>query len=250
MKPNILYLDIELAPIEAFVWSPWDQNIAPNQVKRDWSILSFAYKAPGASKTAFFSTRGQRDVRKDKSLCRRLYELLNWCDILITHNGKKFDVKKINARLIKHGFPEPSHYAHIDTLQLAKKKFGFTFNSLEHLAKFLGVAAKYKSKKFIGQDLWTACLAKNSAAWDEMEKYNKQDILTGLAVYEKLKPWGTGINWVAYGVKCCKSPHLIKQKRKVVKKGWYQQYQCKSCGSWFSDKENLIPHSKKRLSST
>jgi len=37
-KPKILLFDIETAPILAYTWDIWDQNIALNQIKQDWFV--------------------------------------------------------------------------------------------------------------------------------------------------------------------------------------------------------------------
>jgi len=41
-KPKILLFDIETAPILAYTWDIWDQNIALNQIKQDWFVLSWS----------------------------------------------------------------------------------------------------------------------------------------------------------------------------------------------------------------
>ena len=42
--PKILFLDIELAPLRAALWSIWQQGVGLNQVESDWFILSFCGK--------------------------------------------------------------------------------------------------------------------------------------------------------------------------------------------------------------
>lgn len=105
--------------------------------------------------------------------------MLDEAEIVITQNGKKFDQKKLNARFILNGFQPPSSYKHIDTLCIARKHFGFTSNKLSQLTDKL--CKKYKKlshNNFPGFELWQECIKGNIEAWNEMEKYNRQDVLS------------------------------------------------------------------------
>lgn len=73
---------------------------------------------------------------------------------MIAHNGKKFDIPKINTRFIINGLNPPSPYKQIDTLEVARKQFGFSSNSLDALATFFGFDNK-DPHDFI---LWKSCL--------------------------------------------------------------------------------------------
>ena len=44
MKPKILSLDIETAPMVGTFWGLWKQNIGLNQIAEDWYILCYAAK--------------------------------------------------------------------------------------------------------------------------------------------------------------------------------------------------------------
>ena len=70
--------------------------------------------------------RGADKVRDDKPLLKGIRDLLDEADIVIAQNGKSFDVRKVNARLIQHGFQPPSPYRVVDTMLVAKKYFAFT----------------------------------------------------------------------------------------------------------------------------
>src|SRR6185312_7807051 len=106
MSARILIADIETAPIVAQVWNIWDQNIGLNQIEEDWSILSYCAKWLGEKELFYKDTggKGPKRVRNDKPLLRDIWALLDAADIVVAQNGKKFDVRKINARLIQQGF--------------------------------------------------------------------------------------------------------------------------------------------------
>jgi hypothetical protein len=195
--PKVLLLDIETSPIIASVWSIWNQDVPLNMIEKDWSVLSYSAKLLGDKKMYYDDVRGQKDVNDDSKLLKGIWKLLDEADVIVTQNGKKFDIKKLNARFIINGMQPPSSFKHIDTKQIASKNFAFTSNKLEYMAQKLGLKQqKSKHKKFSGFELWRQCLANNLDAWKEMEHYNKQDVLTLEELYLKLRGWDNqGVNF-------------------------------------------------------
>lgn len=252
-QPRILLIDIETAPIIAHVWSLWKQDIALNQIKSDWHLLSFAAKwlDEPASKIIYQDQRNSTNIEDDTKLLKKVWELIDSADILLTHNGKKFDLKRLNSRFILHGFKPPSNVKHIDTYELSKKHFDFTSNKLEYLTNKL--CKKYKKQthqKFPGFSLWRECLAGNKSAWKEMETYNKYDILSLEELYHKLAPWDSSINFNIYtddnDIACnCGSTEFQHRGFTYTKIAKYQRYQCKECGSWTRGRSNLFTTEKK-----
>ena len=252
--PKILFLDVETAPLLGYVWQLWDQNVGLNQIHTDWNLLSWAAKWEGDTSVMYQDLRAFPKKDNDKPILSRLWELLDEADIIVTQNGKKFDEKKINARFIMQGFKPPSPFRHVDTLQLAKKRFGFTSNKLEYMSDKL--CTKYKKlahKMFPGFELWRECLANNQAAWREMEKYNKHDVLALEELYTKLAPWGTGVSLETYGdgpkqTCTCGGTSFVRRGFQYTKVGKYQQLRCQGCGAWSRESENLlIPEKRKTI---
>lgn len=250
-NPKILLFDIETAPIIAYVWSLWDQNVGLNQIESDWHVLSWAAKWLGEKPVLYSDQRHSKNIEDDKKLLWKIWQLLDAADVVITQNGKKFDVKKLNARFIYHGFKPPSPFKHIDTMVLAKKHFGFTSNRLEYLANTLKTKTKKLSRReFDGFDLWKECLAGNIKAWREMEKYNKADVLALEQVYEKLIPWDSSINFNVFHDKLdnvckCGSTKFTKYGFAYTATGKYQRFQCVKCGAHTQGKENLFSKEKR-----
>jgi uncharacterized protein YprB with RNaseH-like and TPR domain len=250
--PKVLFFDIETAPIAGYVWGLWDQNVALNQIKDDWFVLSWSAKWLNDDKVMYEDLRGTKKVRSDKKILPGIWQLLNQADIVVTQNGKKFDVKKLNARFVIHGFQPPAPYKHIDTLVLAKKHFGFTSNKLEYLSNTLN--EKYKklvgNRKFEGFNLWKECLAGNLQAWKEMESYNKYDVLALEELYKRLIAWDSTINFSLYNedeghVCTCGSTKLHARGYTFTSAGKFRRYQCQECGKWSKGTENLFSKDKK-----
>lgn len=238
---RIVTLDIETAPLESFTWDIWDQNIGLNQIKSEWTILSFSAKWLDESKVIYADTggRGVKKVRDDKALMKKLWAILDEADIVVAQNGKAFDLKKINARMLMHGMKPYSPVRIIDTKIVAKRHFKLTSNRLEWMSEYLTQTKKLKHKKFPGFELWLECLKDNPAAWKEMRAYNQVDVLATEELYLKLRPWIEGhANVSVYGSvdrpACpkCASRNVIRQGTAYTQNGSYPRFQCKDCGGW------------------
>lgn len=248
---KVLLFDIETAPILAHVWGLFDNNVALNQIERDWHVLSWSAKWLGSKKVMYADQRYAKNLEDDRRILKKIWKMLDQADVVITQNGKKFDVKKLNARFIMHGFPPPSSFKHIDTRKIASKHFGFTSNKLEYMTDQLCTKyKKLKHKKFPGHELWKECLAGNIAAWKEMEKYNKYDVLALEELYEKLRPWDTSVNFNVYHddavTRCsCGSTDFVRNGFFYSSSGKYQRYSCKECGAEYRDKKNQLSKQKR-----
>lgn len=238
---RIVTVDIETAPILAYVWGLWKQNVGVNQIHTDWSILSFSYKWLGDDTVHHFNTggKGRKKVREDRMLLLKLWELLDKADIVVAQNGVRFDIKKINARFIQMGLLPPTPYKVVDTMLEARKIAGFTSNKLAWLSEILTNQKKSEHKKFPGFELWSECLADNPEAWEEMQLYNDQDIRATEEVYLKLRPYIIGHpNVAAYNgdteMQCpkCSSENLQRRGLALTQSGQYQRYRCMDCGGW------------------
>ena len=252
---RIVTLDIETSPILAYVWGLFKQFVGLNQIKEDWSILSFSYKWLHKDKVHHHNTggRGPELVREDRDLLLLLWAVLDKADIVVAQNGVKFDVKKINARFIEMGMAPPSPYKVVDTMLHAKAIAAFTSNRLAWLSEVLTDQPKSEHKKFPGFELWTECLADNPEAWEEMRIYNDQDIRATEEVYLKLRPYMIGHpNVAAYNgdteMQCpkCSSVDLQRRGWALTQSGQYPRYQCKGCKGWARGRYTQNPVEKRR----
>lgn len=253
-KPHlkVLVFDIETAPILGHVWGLFDQNIALNQIQSDWHVLSWSakwlYDAP--ENVMYADQRKAKNIEDDSKILKQIWKLLDEADVVITQNGKSFDVKKLNARFLHHGFPPPSSYRHIDTKIIAKRHFAFTSNKLEYMTdKFCVKYKKLKHAKFSGFELWKQCLAGNLEAWKEMETYNKYDVLSLEELYLIFQPWDNSINFNVYHESpvhtCnCGSTEFSKNGFKYTNTGKFHRLICDNCGAEYSDKQNLLHKAK------
>lgn len=240
-EPKIGLIDIETAPIGASVWGLFDQNVGLNQIHQEWSILSFCYKRLGAPRKEliYLDTSKEKDVRNDSAIVAKLWEIMDADDFLIAQNGKRFDLRKIRARMLMHGMPPPAPVKVIDTMLMAREVAAFTSNKLEWLSTYLSRVKKSSHRQFPGFELWSECLAGNQKAWDAMRRYNIPDVLAMEEVYLRLRPWVANHPNVAAHVddeepRCprCGSTEVTRRGYAYTNVGKYPRYHCNSCLGW------------------
>lgn len=239
-KMKILVLDIETAPLLANLWSIWQHGVSLNQVQKDWHILSFAAKWYGEEEVFYFDQSDEHDVEDDFNLCHVLHDLMSQADATLTQNGRKFDLKKINARFVINGLPPLKPLRVIDTLEIAKREFAFTSNKLEYMTeKLCKKYKKLKHKKFPGFELWTEVLKGNPEAWAEMKEYNIHDVLALEELYDIIKPFSTKHPNVALmqdnnepTCRVCGGTHLEKDGNWHTSLSVYDLYRCNDCGAY------------------
>lgn len=241
MKNRVLILDIETAPLEAYVWGLRDQNISLAQIKKDWFVMAWGAKWLDSKDWIYADQRYAKPMDNDKKILENLWTLLDQADIVITQNGKRFDAPRLNARFIMHGMRPPAPYRHLDTYQLVKQVAEFTSHKLEYLTDKLNT--KYKKlhhSKFPGWSLWTECLNGNKAAWEEMKKYNIHDVLSTEELYNKIRAWAPETMPKVFNItdkarECSTCGHVGQMregKPRMAKEYKYVQHSCLKCGVW------------------
>lgn len=246
---KILFLDIETSPIFAAVWSLWQQGgIGLSQIKTDWHILSFCAKWGHSEDVIYKDQRNAKNIEDDFLLLKELWKLLDEADIVVAHNGRRFDVKKINARFILNDFTKPSSYRVIDTLEIAKQQFAFTSNKLEYLTDNLcSEHKKLKHSKFPGYELWKECLKGNPEAWEEMEEYNITDVLSLEELYHILSGWDNKLpNLDVYYDGEVDMSFWEEDGFVYTNLGKYQRYRNSITGVQRRGRENLLSKEKRK----
>jgi hypothetical protein len=191
--PKILLFDIETAPMPVWVWSFGKQYVPyTNLVKdesgepREWYILSWAAKwLYDEEVMSDILTPEEAMGRSDARILKSVWELLDEADIVIAHNGDRFDIRKLNARFILNDMLPPSAYKSIDTLKVSRREFAFSSNKQDFLTKQFGVSEKL-STDF---KLWLDCMNGDKEQLARMLKYNKRDVVGLEQVYLKLRPY-------------------------------------------------------------
>ena len=230
-----LYFDIETTLAKSYHWGQWQQNLSVKQQIQESHMLSHAWAWGDGEVFSSVLTPEEVLNQDDERIVYEIWSLLDNCDVVVAHNGKRFDVKKVNGYFLKYGLPKPSSYKVIDTLEIAKKHFNLPFKSLEYLAKFLNVELKQDSG---GIQTWIDCDRGDPEALATMEFYNRGDVVTLREIHNKLKGWdNNGVNIALYNdnhdTLCthCGSDDIsvITDKFAYTPNRKYQVYRCNSC---------------------
>lgn len=230
-----LYFDIETTLAKSYHWGQWQQNLSVKQQIQESHMLSHAWAWGDGEVFSSVLTPEEVLNQDDERIVYEIWSLLDNCDVVVAHNGKRFDVKKVNGYFLKYGLPKPSSYKVIDTLEIAKKHFNLPFKSLEYLAKFLNVELKQDSG---GIQTWIDCDRGDPEALATMEFYNRGDVVTLREIHNKLKGWdNNGVNIALYNdnhdALCthCGGDDIsvITDKFAYTPNRKYQVYRCNSC---------------------
>lgn len=210
-------------------WSLWGVNVSLNQILEHGHVICWAARWVGEEEI-HWRRKGNKDFLS------KIHALLEEADVILTYNGKRFDLPLLNLEFLKAKMSPPAPYKHLDLLETVKKQFRFISNKLEHVAGQLGVRQKISHEGF---PLWVKCREEDVEAWAKMKEYNIGDILTLEEVYEVLRPWCPSHPNVAlyapsgdHQCSTCGSTHLQKRGFHVTGVGRYQRYRCSDCHAW------------------
>jgi len=229
---KLLTLDIETSPNLAHVWGLWQQNVGLSQLLESGEVICFAAKWYGEEEVSFFSSF---HVGKSQ-MVHLAHKFLDEADAVIHFNGARFDIPHLNREFVEAGLKPPSPYAQIDLLKVVKKNFRFPSNKLDYVTKALGLDHKVQNA---GHQLWVKCMANDFQAWEEMKKYNVQDVVITEQLYDRLLPWisshpthGLYQGGDEHTCPNCGGSNLQKRGFALTQVSKFQQYQCNDCGKW------------------
>lgn len=243
--PKILIYDTETAPMRAFVWRRWKENISLDQTISEWFMLAWSAKWLYSGEVMGDRLTGQEALQEDDSrIMKSLWELIDEADIVIAHNAKKADIPWMNTRFILNGLNPPKPYYVIDTLDVAKKQFGFSSNKLDALAGYFNIEHKMDTDF----NLWKRCLDGDDQALQYMSDYNKKDTAILEEVYLRIRPWikshpnvGNYFESVEPICSYCGSDDLeeIPGQYYYTSVSKYKLYRCRHCGGVVRGRANL-----------
>jgi DNA polymerase elongation subunit (family B) len=201
--PKVLLFDLETSPELGYVWGRFKQFLAPVQVKQRSFLLTWSAKWLGKDEVMWDGIPWNRQAEvggfgeeDDLEIVSSIWRLLDDADVVIAHNGNRFDIPYLNSRFAYHGLGMPSPYKAVDTFKIAKKYFRFPANSLKELGIYLGCDVPKLDTDF---QLWIDCMAGKQEAWEYMVEYNQYDVNLLEQVYMKLRPYDkTAPNFALY----------------------------------------------------
>lgn len=245
---KVLVVDIENLPGIFRLFNTGKQYVSINQMDKAPIMLSWAAKWLYDHEVYGRVLSSKNVINRDESeLLPELWQLLNEADIIVGHNVIHHDLKIINTKFIKYGFPSPMYYKIVDTLPIARSLFDLPSYSLSYINEYLGLTPKLHTTP----GLWTMCEQGDKDALDEMLAYNRNDVFIEEETYTTLRPWMKSHPEMAIyanssegGVCSCGSTNLEKGGFYSTGRARYQAYRCKDCGAIGRFPKNILPKKK------
>jgi DNA polymerase elongation subunit (family B)/DNA-directed RNA polymerase subunit RPC12/RpoP len=240
-KPRIIVFDIETLPNlrQVLKYLPRIDDWPGSSLKATInSVLCIGWKELGKKKVnmirAWDGPNWKTDKNDDRYVLQEFLKIIKAADGVVTQNGKKFDWKFIQTRLLFHGLETLPTIPHMDTKALAKGNLFTIGNRLNDLAELTASEKKIENGGWeLWEKIWLGCERSLSA----MEKYCKQDVKTLEQVFLKLRPFVKNMPnhnlWSLEGTRCptCGSLSLIKNGMRTTTTQRYQRLLCTDCGS-------------------
>lgn len=251
--PRIKVLDIETSAAIVACFQRYDINLTENHIiKEGGRILCASVKNLGQSEIrCHYALPEEIKANTDDSVVIELYKELQDVDVVVIHNGKKFDKKMIQTRGLALGLGMLPNFVVIDTLEIAKRKLRLPSNKLDSIGSYFNLGRKVVNT---GIDLWIRVQQGDQDAMQEMMDYCDGDVLLLEDVFLMLMGLGAiGFNAANYyhdelsRCPACGSPDVESQDGFAysgVSK--YNVYKCNHCGYHSRDRANLNSTSKRK----
>lgn len=181
---KILIYDIETSyNIGKFWRAGYNLSINPGDIIHERAIICVSYKWLGEEQVYNLTWDNNQC---DKFLLEQFIPILDEADMIVAHNGDRYDLKFIKTRALKHNLKMLINYKQFDTLKVAKAKFMFNSNKLDYISKFLGAEGKISTNMKLWDDI---ILRKCPKALIEMLNYCDEDVRQLEVVYNALVSW-------------------------------------------------------------
>jgi uncharacterized protein YprB with RNaseH-like and TPR domain len=175
---DVLVLDLETTDLEA------DRGV----------ILCCSYessKEPGVVRTLRQDRLNPQwrkgDRGNDKALVKAIMKLVGEHDVIVAHNGTRFDLPMLRTRALRWHLPPLKDVKIVDPCSIAWRKFRLRTNRLGAVADFLGIKDK---KTPLDMSVWAAAtLRGDKRSMNLIVKHCEADIRVLSAVLKFVKPF-------------------------------------------------------------
>jgi uncharacterized protein YprB with RNaseH-like and TPR domain len=131
-----------------------------------------------------------RRTSEERSLLLKLAKRLESYDVMVTWNGRSFDVPFLTTRLMKHGVdPRPIlRKSHIDLADVVKGRLRLTFTYLDHVCDFFEIDRKKGPMGLDVPHLYVRALEGDRKALLLIREHCLDDLRATRQVFLRLKP--------------------------------------------------------------
>lgn len=245
--PRILTLDIETSPHKVWTFNTYKAYIAPIQIIDPTRVICWAAKWHGEHGVLFGSE--YHNDRSGTYYLRRMWNLLDQADVVVTYNGDHFDIPHLNREFQSRDWGVPSSYVSVDLYKVIKRHQVWASHKLAYLTERLGLSGKIDNG---GMQTWLDLLQDEDLelqrkAWNKMRLYNKRDVVTTEELFDEVRHLVSNIPHVSLFSETkhdrpacpqCESENVSQQGWRRTKTRRYPRYQCQDCAKWFSDSKS------------
>lgn len=182
------------------------------------------------------------EVGGHDAFLREVWDWADSADLIIGHHAAAFDLPILAGDWAVMGLPAPSPYKVIDTLKIARRAFSLPSNTLDSLAKRLGVDAK--TDKY-DVSMARAAVSGDKESQERIKSYNIGDIVATEQLADRLRPYARGLPhmgmWADSELACPNCGHDMTPTGKTAHANVqaYAALKCGHCGAHGRDTVKL-----------
>lgn len=131
-----------------------------------------------------------RKTTEEKSLLAKLTKRLESFDVVVTWNGRGFDLPFLTTRLLKHKMdPRPVlRKMHLDLNEVVKSRLRLTFTYLDHVCEFFEIKRDKGPMGLEVPQLFVKALEGDENALNIIREHCLDDLRVTREVFFKLRP--------------------------------------------------------------
>jgi hypothetical protein len=233
---RVLVIDIERVPGQ-FQADFWDFNaFKGRRIHHDMVVayprtVCFGFRWYGQKRVGFHSEWDDGA----EGMLKAAWDLYDEADIVIGHNVKGFDTKRLQGEWWPLGWGRPKPVKFVDTLTICRTQFGYESNALDAVLRRIGLQGK--------TDRYNVEVAKAACAGDvkaqrKIKGYNVGDIDASTLLVDALRGWipnhpHMGNHGKTPSCNQCASEDLTLQKVELTAEVLrFPLYLCNNCRAW------------------
>ena len=207
----------------------------------DGDLLVFAYKwldekkahVPSVLDTCLPCDGCKRIHIDDRALVRQAHAIMSQADVMLTFNGKNFDIKYMQSKFMRYGLPALPEISHVDLYQTARTKMRLTRKSLANISHYLQLT---NEKTKLDWDIWRRAAKGYTKEIRYIRDHGAADIYVTQELYEKhMRQYVRQHPRVSGYGPCRRCGADTLERRGVavtILKGQQHRYQCRTCAGW------------------
>jgi len=170
MPSKIVILDIETSSLEA-----------------DAGIMVGSGLLPENGRAEYFGVRGTKD---EKRVLEKTLSYLKPFDVVVTWNGRGFDIPFLTTRLLAHSLDPRTVTGkrHVDLNEVVKSRLRLTFTYLDHVCDFFGISRRRGAMGMDVPQLYVKAMEGDRRALRIIREHCLDDLQATRKVYLRLKP--------------------------------------------------------------